>query len=885
MHQPIKVADLEISEPISDISGLVGYAFLQLIVRWRGQPIDAITIPARGDLCPASEIVAALMDQCATGLIHHLLHLALENPASKTEWNVENMAKLQQPPLSSLPSISVAVCTRDRPEHLAICLNALRKLSRAPLEILVIDNAPKTNATRELIETSFPEVTYILEPTPGLDWARNRAIASAKGDIVAYTDDDVVVDEGWSDAIARMFARNEDVMAVTGLVVPYELGTEPQVLFEKYGGFGRGFVRKWYRPSDTERAKLAMLHAGAGKFGTGANMAYRRSVFSEIGMFDPALDVGTVTNGGGDLDMFFRVLKFGHTLVYEPAAMVRHRHRRDFDHLHTQIANNGIGFYSHLVRNAIEFPEERRGLAKLACWWMREWNLRRWLQSKFRPVEIPHELISAELKGSLAGLFRYPKAKKRAQELSKECGELVLDDSINPASAQQKIIPQEGVAVRTWEMTGEPATIDDVKDYDLTRVIITFAGNAIAEVAIRNLRCAISADRIADEAVQALGMKLFDPASSQSNALIWSQAMADLKKFAVVADENSGGQRARRLTASVVIATYDRPDALRECLRSLSEQKTTHAIEIIVVDNHPASGLTAPVVAEFPMVRKIDEVRAGLSFARNAGFAASKGEILVCTDDDVTFPTDWLENLLEPFDRSDVMLVTGHVLPLELETRSQIEFENYGGLGRGYDRFDYDRKWFDSFRRKAVPTWTIGATANAALRASLLCDPDVGLLDEALGAGTPTGCSEDTYLFYKTLKAGHTITYQPKAFVWHRHRVNADALDRQILNYSKGHAAYHLTTFLRDRDGRGLVRVLSEIPMHQARQLWRCLCGRNQTSIRTIMLEIKGHVLGPIALWKSRRRVRRLRGKASKACDDDKKTSAIVANPELEICP
>jgi GT2 family glycosyltransferase len=360
--------------------------------------------------------------------------------------------------------------------------------------------------------------------------------------------------------------------------------------------------------------------------------------------------------------------------------------------------------------------------------------------------------------------------------------------------------------------------------------------------------------------------------------------MADLKKFAIVADENSGDQRARRLTSSVVIATYDRPDALRECLRSLSEQKTTHSIEIIVVDNHPASGLTASVVAEFPMVRKIDEVRAGLSFARNAGFAASKGEILVCTDDDVTFPPDWLEKLLEPFDRSDVMLVTGHVLPLELETRSQIEFENYGGLGRGYERFDYDRKWFDSFRRKAVPTWTIGATANAALRASLLRDPDVGMLDEALGAGTPTGCSEDTYLFYKTLKAGHTIVYHPKAFVWHRHRVDADALDRQILNYSKGHAAYHLTTFLRDRDGRGLVRILFEIPMHQARQLLRCLRGRNQTSMRTIILEIQGHALGPIALWKSRRRVRRLRGEASKAYEDAKKPLAVAANTELETC-
>jgi GT2 family glycosyltransferase len=885
MHRPIKVADLEISEPISDVKGLTGYAFLKLIVRWRGQPIDSIAIPARGDLCPASEMVAALMDQSATKLIHHLIHLAFENPVSKSAWKIEDMLKLQQPPLSSLPSLSVAVCTRDRPEHLAICLNALRKLSCQPMEILVIDNAPKTQATRELIETSFPEVTYILESTPGLDWARNRAVASAKGDIVAYTDDDVVVDEGWADAIVRMFARNEDVMAVTGLVVPYELETEPQVLFEKYGGFSRGFARKWYRPSDAERVKLAMLHAGAGKFGTGANMAYRRSVFREIGMFDPALDVGTLTNGGGDLDMFFRVLKFGHTLVYEPAAMVRHRHRRDFEHLHTQIANNGIGFYSHLVRNAIEFPEERRGLAKLAWWWLREWNLRRWLQSKFRPVEIPHELISAELKGSFIGLLRYPKAKKRARALSKESRKIALDEPIGPKRNRQQTKPHEGVAVRTWEITGEPAAIDDVKDYDLTRVIITFAGNAIAEVAIRNLRCAISADRIADEAVQALGMKLLDPTSYQSDALIWSQAMADIKKFAIVVDENAIDRRSARLSASVVIATCDRPDALRECLRSLSEQKTTHSIEIIVVDNHPASGLTAPVVAEFPAIRKINETRAGLSFARNAGFAASKGEILVCTDDDVTFPPDWLENLLEPFDRNDVMLVTGHVLPLELETCSQIEFENYGGLGRGYERFDYDRKWFDSFRRKAVPTWTIGATANAALRASLLSDPDVGLLDEALGAGTPTGCSEDTYLFYKTLKAGYTIVYHPKAFVWHRHRVDAGALDRQILNYSKGHAAYHLTTFLRDRDGRGLVRILAEIPIHQARQIWRCLRGRSQTSIRTIMLEIQGHALGPLALWKSRRRVRRLRSEASKVCDDQENPSEIAANPELETCP
>ena len=257
-----------------------------------------------------------------------------------------------------------------------------------------------------------------------------------------------MVDEEWTNAIARIFARNEEIMAVTGLVVPYELETQPQVLFEKYGGFGRGYVRRWYRPSELEREKLAMLHAGSGKFGTGANMAFRRSVFGEIGFFDPALDVGTVTNGGGDLDMFFRVLKFGHTLVYEPAAMVRHRHRRDFEHLHTQIANNGIGFYSHLVRNAIEFSEERVGMIKLAWWWMREWNIRRWFQSKFRPVEIPHNLISAELKGSFTGLMRYPKARRRAKALcEKEIG-ITIDEPINSCQSRTKTVSHEGVAVR-----------------------------------------------------------------------------------------------------------------------------------------------------------------------------------------------------------------------------------------------------------------------------------------------------------------------------------------------------------------------------------------------------------------------------------------------------
>jgi O-antigen biosynthesis protein len=151
-------------------------------------------------------------------------------------------------------------------------------------------------------------------------------------------------------------------------------------------------------------------------------------------------------------------------------------------------------------------------------------------------------------------------------------------------------------------------------------------------------------------------------------------------------------------------------------------------VEIIVVDNHPASHLTPTVVAEFSEVVLVNEPRQGLSYARNAGIVASKGRVIIA-DDDVSMPPGWLEKLVAPFARDDVMIVTGNVLPIELETSAQKLFEVYGGLQRGFKRCEADGNWFDSFKRKAVPTWKLGSTANAAFRATLFSDPQVGLLD------------------------------------------------------------------------------------------------------------------------------------------------------------
>jgi GT2 family glycosyltransferase len=307
---------------------------------------------------------------------------------------------------------------------------------------------------------------------------------------------------------------------------------------------------------------------------------------------------------------------------------------------------------------------------------------------------------------------------------------------------------------------------------------------------------------------------------------------------------------------SIVLATLDRPDHLAECLSHLRAQRTSRPTEIVVVDNHPASMLTPPVVAEFPGVRLVTEARRGLAYARNRGILASRGEIVAAVDDDVIAPPEWLETLVAPLAHPGVMVVTGNVRPYELETVAQRLFEAYGGLGRGVERRVADGAWFRR-HRTAAPTWSLGATANAAFRSSIFTHPEIGLMDEALGPGMPAGVGEDTYLFYRVLKAGYTIVYEPTAWVWHKHRRDLPALRRQIFDYSKGHVAYHLTTLLRDRDWRALGNLAVILPGTHARRALRRLLGRSDYPLSLILLEAAGNLAGPWALWRSRRRVRR----------------------------
>lgn len=396
------------------------------------------------------------------------------------------------------------------------------------------------------------------------------------------------------------------------------------------------------------------------------------------------------------------------------------------------------------------------------------------------------------------------------------------------------------IAVRSVDVAEPLAPLAGLRAYSRVRVFVNRGVDLIGSVDIWHRGTdTISVERLRDEIARRLSKELLKQ---------------DLhRKLAARVEADATPAQ----TVSVIVPACERADDLRRCLASLVGQRTRHTLEIIVVDNRPSSGAASAVASDFPSVRLVREDRAGLSYARNTGILQSTGSIIVTTDDDVAAPAGWIEKLVAPFSREAVTCVTGHVLPSELETEAQCRFEAYGGLGKGFARFEADSAWFRGWRT-AVPTWSVGATANAAFRRSVFSRPEIGLLDEALGAGTPTGCSEDTYLFYRILKAGDTIVYEPSAYVWHRHRQSMRALRAQIYAYSKGHVAYQLSTLMRDGDRRAVVRLLYSLPRTYVQRTWQRLRRRSEYPVSLIGLELLGSLAGPWALWRSRRRVRRI---------------------------
>jgi GT2 family glycosyltransferase len=251
--------------------------------------------------------------------------------------------------------ICAAICSRDRTGQLRRALRSLEGQARRPAEILVVDNAPRGPATRNLVRDEFPGVRYVMEPVPGLDFARNRALRETSMEIVAFMDDDVVAEPGMSAAIEDVFREGERIAVCTGKVEALSLETEGQRLFEANGGFARGEARIRL-PADRRRRIRGMpvpLIAWSISVGSGCSFAVRRRTILDLGGFDVALDLGQPLPGGGDLDMIWRVLDAGYEVVYEPSVRARHEHRKDLDASIRQIVDHNRSLIAMLAKSAV----------------------------------------------------------------------------------------------------------------------------------------------------------------------------------------------------------------------------------------------------------------------------------------------------------------------------------------------------------------------------------------------------------------------------------------------------------------------------------------------------------------------------------------------------
>jgi glycosyltransferase involved in cell wall biosynthesis len=253
--------------------------------------------------------------------------------------------------------VSVVICTRDRPQELAQCLQSLTAQEQTAEQILVVDNASKSDETRRVATEAG--VDYVREDRPGLDIARNTGARNSRGDIILYTDDDVMLHRSWISRMAAAFDAPE-IWAVTGLILPAELASEAQIHFERYWGFGRGFERRDLGPD--YYAATRRQGCPAWKVGAGASMGFRRDVFNRIGYFDERLDAGAA-GCSGDSEFWNRILHHGGTCRYEPSAIAFHFHRKDMAGLSRQIQAYMSGHTAALLvqfGNTREFGNLRR---------------------------------------------------------------------------------------------------------------------------------------------------------------------------------------------------------------------------------------------------------------------------------------------------------------------------------------------------------------------------------------------------------------------------------------------------------------------------------------------------------------------------------------------
>ena len=439
---PARILEIELGQVLPAVSAFdektgKRYQRAVVLVRLHTYPLGTVEFQFSNDGVSAEICAERIWNTLHEQILEHLHQDNLpliENldsrglPIFKTPKCVEAREQL----FVDAPFVSVIVPTHNRPDLLQRCLPSLTTLYYPNYEIIIVDNAPRDTATADFIQKNYSDtqqIRYLREDRAGPSWARNCGIAAAQGEILAFTDDDVEVDRYWLIELVKNFDMQADVACVTGHVFPLELETASQFWYEEYGGsnwfeeeksddFKWWFTRHLFDMKEN-RPHIPLYPYKAGMFGCGASMAFTASVLREIGGFDPALGGTGPSRCAQDIALLFKVVLYGHKLVYEPASLVYHLNRREYTALYKQIYNYGIGLTAYLTKIMLENPELLPDFVFQGIQALLHSLRNRSPKDNKKLATYPQELSELKLKGMIYGPLAYIQSKYAAYMLRK----------------------------------------------------------------------------------------------------------------------------------------------------------------------------------------------------------------------------------------------------------------------------------------------------------------------------------------------------------------------------------------------------------------------------------------------------------------------------------